>query len=140
MSEDLKVFALFCDDVRQEAGNKHSLMGVYGTECVLSQIPGALPKLCVVVTILAQPGRKIETLSARMTGPDGNEQAFPIEFDPTQLQQANPDIPLQINLVLIGGAVQVNGPSKITISVKIDDEDIEAGALWFRQAREGEIT
>jgi hypothetical protein len=43
--------ALFCDDVRNEVGNKLSLMGVYGQDLLLREFPATLPKLCAVMLL-----------------------------------------------------------------------------------------
>jgi hypothetical protein len=43
--------ALFCDDVRNEVGNKLSLMGVYGQDLLLPELPATLPKLCAVMML-----------------------------------------------------------------------------------------
>jgi hypothetical protein len=39
----------FCDDVRQEAGNKYSLMGCYSQELIVESFPAVLPKFCAHV-------------------------------------------------------------------------------------------
>src|SRR5580698_7254696 len=44
--------AIFCDDIRQEVGNKPSLMGVYQGEMLLAPgtvLPAQLPKLGVAI-------------------------------------------------------------------------------------------
>jgi hypothetical protein len=43
--------ALYCDDVRQETGNKLSLMGVYQSALFVPTLPFTLPKLCIVVEV-----------------------------------------------------------------------------------------
>ncbi|MES2365867.1 MAG: hypothetical protein V4563_08250 [Pseudomonadota bacterium] len=58
MNDGRMVIATFCDDIRYERGNKHSLMGCYSGELIIDRIPAILPKLCVqiqVVTPLEQP-------------------------------------------------------------------------------------
>ena len=46
-----KITLILCDDVRQETGNKYSLMGVYGADLVFAQLPALLPKLCVCIML-----------------------------------------------------------------------------------------
>lgn len=43
---------LWCDDVRHELGNKMSMMGIYGSDLVVPQVPVILPKLCAVITLI----------------------------------------------------------------------------------------
>jgi hypothetical protein len=39
-------FTLLCDDIRQEAGGKTSLMGIYDHHIVVPKVPFSLPKVC----------------------------------------------------------------------------------------------
>ena len=43
------VFPLICDDIRQEIGNKFSLMGIYGDHIVLTKFPFTFPRFCCQV-------------------------------------------------------------------------------------------
>lgn len=44
--------AMFCDDVRQEVGQKLSYLGVYGGNLVVPAFPTTLIKLCCVFSLL----------------------------------------------------------------------------------------
>ena len=48
---DRFVHTIFCDDLRQEVGNKVSFMGCYQGELFVPFVPLLLPKLCVYVTV-----------------------------------------------------------------------------------------
>lgn len=39
-------YAIICDDIRQEIGNKMSFIGVYQEDIVVSILPFTFPKLC----------------------------------------------------------------------------------------------
>lgn len=43
--------AIYCDDVRQEIGNKLSLIGVYTGQLLVPKLPISLPKLCIVLEV-----------------------------------------------------------------------------------------
>jgi hypothetical protein len=45
------MWATFCDDVRQEVGNKLSYLGVYGPNLVVQSFPTTLVKLCCVLSV-----------------------------------------------------------------------------------------
>jgi hypothetical protein len=45
------MWATFCDDVRQEVGNKLSYLGVYGPNLVVQSFPTTLVKLCCVFSV-----------------------------------------------------------------------------------------
>jgi hypothetical protein len=43
-------YALFCDDIRREIGNKTSLLGLYSAAAFFeAEFPISIPKFCVVV-------------------------------------------------------------------------------------------
>ena len=46
-----EIVGILCDDVREEVGNKFSIMGIYDDDVVFSSLPSMLPKLCLVVQI-----------------------------------------------------------------------------------------
>lgn len=77
------LLATFCDDIRYEHGNKHSLMGCYKQDLVVNQLPAALPKLCAAVLVLTpidQPFEKL-TICARLD----NESLAELELGEDQL-------------------------------------------------------
>ena len=47
----LSTYVIFCDDVRQEVGNKKSYIGVYTEELYVPTLPTLLPKFYMVTTI-----------------------------------------------------------------------------------------
>jgi hypothetical protein len=51
MSFEPFMWATYCDDVRQEAGNKVSYMGVYGPNLIVQSFPTTLLKLCCVFSV-----------------------------------------------------------------------------------------
>ncbi len=54
--------AIYCDDVRQEAGGKQSFIGVYRGQLQLRPIPTVLPRLCVVVDVVTPMSAPFERL------------------------------------------------------------------------------
>ena len=63
---DRFVHAIFCDDIRQEMGNKVSFMGCYQSELFVPFVPLMLPKLCVQVTMSTTVERPIKSLTVRL--------------------------------------------------------------------------
>jgi len=45
------LWAIFCDDVRREEGNKLSYMGVYQSVLVVRSFPIVLPRLCIALSL-----------------------------------------------------------------------------------------
>jgi hypothetical protein len=57
------VHSIFCDDIRQEVGNKLSYMGIYTGQMFVPALPLTLPKLCVVmhaITLATNPFKQIK--------------------------------------------------------------------------------
>ena len=46
-----KIQTILCDDVRNETGNKFSLMGIYGRDMYFKKFPAIVPKLCLCIMI-----------------------------------------------------------------------------------------
>jgi len=51
MERDRPVFeyAIICDDIRHEMGDKFSLIGIYGSDIHVAQLPFLFPKFCVAI-------------------------------------------------------------------------------------------
>ena len=82
------VHAIFCDDIRQEIGNKVSLMGCYQGELFVPFVPLMLPKLCVQVTIFTTVERPLKSLTVRLD--QGANQLAVIDFSGDELARAIP--------------------------------------------------
>lgn len=60
--------ATFCDDIRHERGNKHSLIGCYsGDTMIIDQVPAVLPRLCAEVKIVLPIAGQIDDIMVRAT-------------------------------------------------------------------------
>ncbi len=66
MTENRTVIAQFCEDFRQEIGNKFSLMGCYGSDLYVPKFPITLPKLCVFVYVRTPKEHPFGTLTLRV--------------------------------------------------------------------------
>lgn len=62
-----EVFAIYCDDVRQEAGGKISLMGLYRGSMLLPQFPFTIRQLFAVVILSCTPEEYPKHLTIRLT-------------------------------------------------------------------------
>jgi hypothetical protein len=56
----------FCDDIRQEVGNKLSLMGCYSATIQVDRVPAILPKLCAIVKVYTPLDRPFTRLAVRI--------------------------------------------------------------------------
>lgn len=88
---DRFVHAIFCDDMRQEIGNKVSFMGCYQAELLVPFVPLMLPKLCVQVTISTTKERPIKSLTVRID--QGEHQLAVIEVPADDFARSMPSVP-----------------------------------------------
>jgi len=44
-------YLILCDDIRQELGNKITLVGIYGNQIYVSKFPYIFPKLCMQISL-----------------------------------------------------------------------------------------
>lgn len=72
---DRFITAIFCDDIRQEVGNKLSYMGCYQSEIIVQVTPVALPKLCIYASISTPKQRPFKSLMLRVVQDDDVELA-----------------------------------------------------------------
>jgi hypothetical protein len=87
--------ALWCDDIRQEVGNKPSFMGVYTGALVVPQLPLTLPKLCVWLTLSAPQDQPLQDLEVAVALEGGAELLrLPLPM-PTEPPRTGEDIPPQ---------------------------------------------
>lgn len=88
---DRFVHAIFCDDMRQEMGNKVSFMGCYQGELFVPFAPVALPKLCVFVTVSTPIERPLKSLTIRVD--QGDNTIANIETPGSDWAQSIPPAP-----------------------------------------------
>lgn len=65
---------IYCDDIRQEIGNKLSYMGVYSGELNIPTAPLVLPKLCIVIRAVSEIQDPFEALEIRVLRVKGTEE------------------------------------------------------------------
>src|SRR4051794_26127144 len=83
---------VFCDDVRQEVGNKLSLMGVYSTEILFPMAPPIIyPKFAVVVWIISEVSDVPKKFSIRILVPPEGTEIGRIEAEGEPLFVTPPD-------------------------------------------------
>lgn len=129
----LTAVAVFCDDIRQEVGNKVSIIGVYGGDIKFKAKPPIVyPKLCVAVWldgdladipesitvhVLAQPGRA-SVFSAELKRPES-------KADPTT-HRARMQTLVEISPVML------KAPGRLEVEVEAGRETLKAGHLDVR--------
>lgn len=83
-----KIISILCDDVRQEIGNKTSLMGIYDKDIVFGDLPALLPKLCLYVR-LEGVGTAFQECNITLKSPG---------VDPTSVRIRTPNVTIGQNV------------------------------------------
>jgi hypothetical protein len=111
-----KVHFVICDDVRQEVGNKLSLMGIYN-ELILYKLPSMLRSFTIVIFLekILLPFNK---LIIKLELPEGKISEFTIEAPKGTKKGKN------ANLIVGISPIVINSEGEATISVRLpEDED-----------------
>jgi hypothetical protein len=129
---------LFCDDVRQEVGNKVSLMGCYGHELFVEKFPIALPKLCGHVRVVTPIERPFLTVRFKaFVGEDLLPQT--IDVPKSLLDKLFAEMPrnldatmLQVGAILSFVPFFAPGPTSLRIMAETEEGELLAGRLWIK--------
>lgn len=121
--------AVVCEDVRQEVGNKLSLMGIWGSDLNIEGVPPiVLPKLAIVGWIISPIERPFKEATIRVKALDQSEITQTVT-----LQWTSPAKPASRNLFaqfVIGlGNMQISGPGTIETFVDIERETFLANRV-----------
>ncbi|WP_343819493.1 hypothetical protein ISN75_02610 [Dyella marensis] len=142
MSVDTRsVYATFCDDIRFEAGNKISLIGVYDNEMLVQNIPTLLPKLGIVVVTIAPISKPIHRLRIEVRFEDQVLDAAEADLSPgvgEKLATHNEDgLPFRGRMnkaVFLFSPLPVTKKGVIRVHAFADGEELLSNGLFVRQA------
>jgi hypothetical protein len=139
MADNRFVTTQFCDDVRQELGNKVSLMGCYGHSMLVGTLPAALPKLCVQIRIYTPVQRPFTKLSVRLMreGEVLGEIQFPqdtlLAEEPNAHQSAHAQWRVTTAFIALS-PFHVERPCRLNVEADTEDGLINGGSFWIDHA------
>jgi len=129
--------SIFCDDVRQELGNKLSFMGVYRERLIVPRFPALLPRFFVVVTAVTPATRPFEALTFRLL--KGDEVIAETEMEEALLsatrEAALEETPADEERVISATAIlslspfHADAPCRLRARVITEAEELKAGSL-----------
>lgn len=140
MAEERFVITQFCDDIRQEIGNKVSLMGCYGPSMLVGALPVVLPKLCVHVRIYTPIDRPFSRLSVRLMCEKEllGEMQFPQEDAlPAELPNTHhrPHAKWWMRTTVIAlSPFPVEKPCRLSVEADTEEGVISGQSFWIEQA------
>lgn len=131
----------FCDDIRQEVGNKLTIVGLYNGEMLLPFVPILLPKLCIASYLTTSSDKPIKTLEMRVEH-NGNvignvevpEQDLR-QLSEIALGRGTTDDPVKEFSIGVNSAyspIAIEGPGIIRVVMVADGQEYLAGRLRIK--------
>ena len=133
------VETLFCDDIRQEVAGKHSFIGTYSTHLFCREFPTVLPRLCLVIKVIAPAGDAISTMKLRVLRDDAvlkelnlDEQQLTGASDATNddpEEGANPPRIQVTQFMLKFSPIRFDAPCMLRVHVLADNQELRGIGL-----------
>jgi hypothetical protein len=126
------VTSQFCDDIRNEAGNKFSLMGCYTSSLQVQSFPASLPKLCAEIRMFTPLDRPWGKLAVRIMRGDTalGEVQFPAQ-DKTAIAPLEGAQWFQAIAFFVMTPFVIEAPCAIRVEVETEEGILRAGSLWI---------
>ncbi len=107
---------VLCDDIRDEVGNKKSLMGVYSNNIILKGVPATLPRICLFIG-LTEIKRQFKNIHVRTKLPKTKPNSFALkEVPPTNLGH-------NVSMGIIIAPFKVEAQGNARFEIRFDDDD-----------------
>ncbi|MDI4659532.1 MULTISPECIES: hypothetical protein [Cobetia] len=129
----LNTFSIFCDDIRQEIGDKNTFVGSYSGELIAQRLPIVLPKLCVVVFCIYDTKQQDTDASITIEILLGNEKIASAEYPLKEVYSENSDNGsnvIQANFIFT--PVEINKPNILRAIIREGDKVHENMGLIIR--------
>jgi hypothetical protein len=126
------VVTLFCDDIRNELGNKVSLMGCYLSSLQVQSFPTTLPKLCAQVRVLSPLERPFGKFTVRVMRGDTalGEMQFPAQAIASKPFPEGAQGHQAVAYIVMAPFV-IESPCSIRVEVETEEETLRGGYLWI---------
>ena len=145
-----RIEVVYCDDIRAELGNKHSLMGVYLADMFIDVMPVVLPKLCAWVNVVTPVDKPFDRLRVRVLHDDvaiidtgelieegGTD--FPGEHDDAT-QDDNGHRLMAFNFVFTVSPFSVDAESSLRVVAETEDGNMKSRRLRIRKGAPVPVT
>lgn len=129
---------IYCDDIREEVGNKSSYMGVYSGELTVPNAPVLLSKLCIVARATTDIDDPFESLEVRIVAVNGENEieilstgSIPLPAEQPQLDGGQTRMLAQMNFML--SPFQITEATTLRVKAITEREELRgATALRIR--------
>lgn len=143
------LFTVVCDDVRQEIGNKMSMMGVYENAIILDGFPAVVPRLCFVMKARSPANQPFERLKFLVRRDD--EVILEAELPESQLaavaiqegrasRDGLPTDPadeaILVSAVMVVSPLILQKPCRLRFSALTESEELQGGSFVVTKRRD----
>lgn len=135
------VHVVWCDDIRQEVGNKPSLMGVYTGGLVVPGLPFTLGKLIAMIWVVTPVSQPIQRLKIKIVRDDGfilseipGDALGPaLSIQSAENPLSHPETTsFSISITVSIAGLEIPADCKfIQVIAETESESMEGGRLWF---------
>lgn len=120
---------IYCDDIREEVGNKFSYMGVYSGELTVPNAPVLLPKLCVVAKVITDIANPFESLEVRIVMVKGDDETEilstgPIPFPADLPKQHDDSTRLMAQMTFMLSPFQISEETTLRVKAITECEEL----------------
>ena len=120
---------IYCDDIREEVGNKFSYMGVYSGELTVPIAPLLLSKLCVVAKVITDIDNPFESLEVRIVMVKGDDETEilstgPIPFPADLPRQHDDSARLMAQMTFMLSPFQIDEETTIRVKAVTESEEL----------------
>ena len=141
MSHKPDGYTIFCDDIRQEVGNKHSLMGIYGHEMLVHNPFPLTMRMGLYIVFREDPSAPLGDLTLCIYSP-GDPQDKPsykaeIARSAENIPPPPPDLDQAARrtfVLNIVSAINLTEAGKVKVRMIVEGEEIKLGTLTVKQA------
>lgn len=127
-------YALFCDDIRQEVGNKVSLMGLYtGVAVFESEFPITIPRLCIAVHFVQDREDEVKPVKLKVISTNDDGEQLILEGDLDMQVERIPVAPGATRMTtaahIVLSPLTIEKPGAIRVRAYYGEEEYKLGGL-----------
>lgn len=130
-------YAIFCDDIRQEIGNKISLMGLYSGVAVFdAEFPVTIPKLCIAINFVLGLEDERRAVKIKVLSANADEESLiidgelPVEAIENEMPPPGVDAKrLHAVVHIVLSPFVIEKPGLIKVRAYYGDDEYKLGSL-----------
>ena len=142
------VTAIYCEDIRQEVGNKRSLMGIFSGTIFVNEFPVTLLKLCISIQLTSLASNPVKTLTLKVLKND--EELSVSNIDESAMSAAlsaspcSDETPIESSRIIVGADIallnlKLDGPTKFKIRALTESGELKGPTLEVKLLPNGAV-